>query len=345
MQLMTKRMLLCLAALAAIGSAAFAPDAAGQAGTPATVPVRRPAPQPQNVAAAAPDWFPLPKDQAEYLDKVLKFWEFQTGKIERYRCQFKRWEYDQISVGDPNVPKTYAEGAIKYAAPDKGLYVVEKATQVVLPLTPGQAPKYDPIDRALNEHWVCDGKSIYEFDGLNEQLIQRALPPEMQGRQIVEGPLPFMFGAKAEAVKQRYWIRVVLPPPKPKAFWLEAVPKTREDAADFKLAHIIIAEDDFLPEGIVLYHRNQARTTFAFENRESNWLDIVEKLNIFHREFHQPQTPPGWKKIVDKYVPPPAVPVANPRPPAAGQPTASRPTPAPLRGPQQATRPRNGVTR
>lgn len=249
----------------------------------------------------APDWYPLPEEHARYLDQVLKYWEHRTSEIQRYRCRFKRWEYDVNWVGNPDVAKTFAEGVIKYAAPDKGLFHVEKASQVVLPLPNGQPPKYKPLDPTLNEHWVCDGKSLFEFDGRNRQLIQRELPPEMQGRQIVEGPLPFLFGAKAETIKQRYWVRVIVPPPKKNAFWLEAIPKTSDDAANFKMIHIIIAEEDFLPEGMVLYHRNQAKTTFSFEEREANWNDLIEKLNLFHREFFEPATPQGWKKVVDRY--------------------------------------------
>ena len=106
--------------------------------------------------------------------------------------------------------------------------------QVVLPLTPGQEPKFTADPEELNEHWVCDGKSIFEFEGRKKQLIQRELPPEMRGKQIVEGPLPFLFRVCAEMIKVRYWIRAILPPPMKGAVTLEAEPKTREDAANFR---------------------------------------------------------------------------------------------------------------
>ena len=276
-------------------------------------------PAAQIAAPQAPEWIPLPADHAKYLDDVLGFWEHHSSQIERYRCRFKRWEYDPDWVGDANVFKTFAEGAINYAAPDKGLFRVENSSQVVLPLTQGQTPQYTSNDESLNEHWICDGTSTYEFDGHNKQLIQRELPPEMRGKQIVEGPLPFMFGAKSQSIKDRYWIRVIVPPPKKEAYWLEAVPKTRDDAANFKMAHIVIAEKDFLPEGIVLYHRNKTKTTFAFEQRESNWSELIEKMNVFHRQFFQPKTPTGWKKIVQKYAEQGAVPVSAPPAPAMQQ--------------------------
>ena len=77
----------------------------------------------------------------------------------------------------------------------------------------------------------------------------------------------------------------ILPPPMQGAVTLEAG-QTREDAANFRRVRIIISEnEDFLPEGLVLVHRNNAYTTFAFEQREKNWLDLAEKLYIFHRQF------------------------------------------------------------
>jgi TIGR03009 family protein len=267
------------------------------------------------VTTQAPDWVPLPKDHADYIDKILNYWEYTSKGIQRYQCRFRRWEYDANAVGNAEVAKTYAEGVIKYAAPDKGLFHVEKSLQVVLPLTAGQEAKYKANEETLNEHWVCDGKSIFEFDGLNKQLKQRELPPEMQGKQIVEGPLPFLFGAKADAIKARYWIRAKVPPPKSGVFWLEAYPKTREDAANFRSVQVVINESDWLPEGMVLLHRNKATTTFGFEQREKNWTEIVGKLNPFHSQFFEPKTPPGWKKVVEKFQEPGEVPVSVPAPP------------------------------
>ncbi len=290
----------------------------------AAQPAARPATaQPQASSSSvttpqAPAWYPLPKDHAEYVDKVLAFWEFKSKETERYRCRFKRWEYDPDWVGSPNVAKSYSEGTINYASPDKGLFRVDKCMQVSLPLTQGQEPKFTETEATMNEYWVCDGKSIFEFDGRNKNLVQRELPPDMQGKQIVEGPLPFLFGASADSIKARYWIRAIIPPPKKGVFWLEAEPKMREDAANFKRVHIIIAETDFLPEGLVLFHRTKATTTFAFEERERNWNELLEKINVWHRQFFEPATPSGWKKVVERYQEPTTVPVSAPNAAPAG---------------------------
>ena len=124
-----------------------------------------PAGPPPAAGPQVPAWFPLPQEHADYVEKILVHWENKSKDVQRYRCRFNRWEYDPNWVGDPKVPKSFAKGLITYAAPDKGKYQVEESMQVVLPLTPGQEPKFTFDDKELNEHWVCDGKSIFEFEG------------------------------------------------------------------------------------------------------------------------------------------------------------------------------------
>ena len=103
----------------------------------------------------------------------------------------------------------------------------------------------------------------------------------MRGRAIVDGPLPFLFGANAERIKQRYWIRP-LPVPKDveKEYWLEAFPKTRQDAANYQKVHVIISQDDFLPKGLVIFDRN-------FDpQQESGPLDVHLRFARSELEHH-----------------------------------------------------------
>ena len=120
----------------------------------------------------------------------------------------------------------------------------------------------------------------------------------MQGKQIVAGPLPFLFGAKKSQIEARYWVRIKPNPSKKGVFWLEAVPKRRADAVNFKQIDIVIPDgEEFLPEAIILYHRGGTSTTLKFEKRETNWNETFEKLAIWNRAFFNPATPKGWKRV------------------------------------------------
>jgi len=270
-----------------------------------------PAANPAPPAVASAPFPPMTAQEQKFLDEVLGYWEQRSKAVERYRCTFRRWDYDPV-FGPQNTFKTYSEGTIKYSAPDKGMYKVEKILHWSPPAQPGEKPNFVQRPDEAGEHWICDGLSVFEHDYKSKQLVQRELPPQMRGKAIADGPLPFLFGAEAAKVKQRYWIHPLPVPADVKGeYWLEAYPKWRQDAVNYQKVHVIIAQDDFLPKGLVIFDRNfnpvrnPARSTFTFESREVNWSVALQQLNIFNREFYEPKPPFGWKKVVEKYDLPP----------------------------------------
>lgn len=304
-----------------------------------TQPVMRQAAPGALATPQAPKWIPLPAEHEKYLDQVLGYWQDSSAKIKRYRCKFTRWEYDGVfmtrdqKTGEMPA-KTQSLGVLKYAAPDKGLFKVEQLLHYTAPQKPGDKAQYLPHPEDRGEQWICDGKSVFAFDHQKKQLMQTELPPEMQGRAIVDGPLPFMFGADAAKIKQRFWIRVITPKDSKGEYWLEAVPKTRTDAANFRMLHIIIDEQDFLPKAMAMFDRNYDEvrnptcTNFVFEKREVNWNETIDKINIFAREFWEPATPLGYKKVVERYQPSPDERISAPAPATkqAARPGPVRPT-------------------
>jgi TIGR03009 family protein len=301
-----------------------------------TQPVLRTQPPIGMIPVQAPAWIPLPVEHEKYLDQVLGYWQESSAKIKRYRCRFTRWEYDGVFMARDaktgEMPaKTQSSGVIKYAAPDKGLFRVEQMLHYTPGAKPGDRAQYSPHPDDRGEQWICDGKSVFAFDHQKRQLLQTELPPDMQGRAIVDGPLPFMFGAEAAKIKQRFWIRVITPKDAKGEYWLEAVPKTRTDSANFRMLHVIIDEQDFLPKAMAMFDRNYDEvrnptcTNFVFEKREVNWNDTLDKINIFAREFWEPATPLGYKKIVERYDASPTERLVTPTP-AAKQ--AALPTPS-----------------
>ena len=293
----------------------------GPVGRVANAPRQQAPPNGRAQLGGPPAWFPLEPKLQQHTDHVLRFWEQHSGKIERYRCDFKRWEFD------PSIHRTdfttYAVGKIQYARPDKGLFAVTELHQGRK--GPGGKIEYHKRKETDLEKWICDGRTIFEFDHRNQRVVERPLPPEMQGQNIVEGPLPFLFGAKAEQIKSRYWVRVNPnkrgSDPNQGVFWLEAVPKFKEDAASYKQIDVVIPDDDkFLPKAIILLHRDGSRSTFEFANREFNWNVALEKLKIWERAFFNPATPKGWKRFKE--------PLAQA---AVAPPPAARPAAAPAR--------------
>jgi TIGR03009 family protein len=265
----------------------------------------------QPVAPQEPAWVAqLTPEQQEWVHRVLGYWEQRSNKIKMFECKFDRFEYEPV-YGPKQHAWTISQGEIKYAQPDKGLYRVEKLFSYAgPPKNPGEQAEYVEQDATFGEHWVCDGQQVFQFDARNKRMIVRPLPPEMRGKAIADGPLPFLFGARAETIQARYWVRN-LPQTGNGKYWLEAVPKSRQDAQNFKMVHIVLDEKDYLPEMIQVFapnydpDRTPARTTYIFKDRQENDASLLKRigagldpLKIFHQEFHAPKLPTGWQRVV-----------------------------------------------
>jgi TIGR03009 family protein len=294
-----------------------------------------------------PEWAAkMSIEEQNWINDVLRYWEARSDKVKLFECTFRRWDYDGGFVEQKpdgtatKHPRTFAEGVIKYAQPDKGLYHVEKLVAVMPPAAVGQKPQEIVQNPDLGEHWICDGQRVFSFEASKKQVTETPLPAEMRGKAIADGPLPFMFGAKAETIKARYWIHALVAAPddesKKNKYWLEAVPQSRQDAQNFKMVRIVLDKQDFLPESLEIFApnfdppRNNARQTYVFSNRvakdEANIKDMVTKglFGIFLRDFFEPRIPGGWKKVVQQA--PDAGPIV---PQQAGPAPSQRPTPLP----------------
>lgn len=260
-----------------------------------------------------PAWYPLPAEHDKYVDSVLDYWANESNKIERLQSKFRRWDYNPAFCAhrDPTNMQLSAfrvvDGVVKYAQPDKGMYEATNIWEFTPPKAPDQKPDYaevkDQADRDQQlEKWICDGKKIFAFDFASKQLQEMELPPEMQGRGLANSPLPFLFGVQSAQLKQRYWIRPVTPNGAEGQYWLEAWPKNREDAQQYKFVRVIIAQADFLPESIQVYAPNYDERTnptfmaISFHERQKNQSIIINKINPFYNEFYEPKTPFGWTR-------------------------------------------------
>ena len=239
--------------------------------------------------------FELTPQQQEVLMRVLRAWEERSNKIRTLSCDFTRWDYDPVfGQPDPDNPNAVipkqSKGVLKYAAPDKVLYRIEEITEYA-GMENGEK-KFQKRPEG-GEHWVCDGLAIWEYNHQKKQLIERRLPPELQGKAIADGPLPFLFGAQADKLMQRYWMRLVTPPDVPGQIWLEAFPKYSLDAANFRRATLILDQKTMLPHAIeVTLPNGKSRHVHQFEGNVVNNL-----FRIFQGDFAKPALPRGWTKI------------------------------------------------
>ncbi len=282
------------------------------------------------------------------LDETLKHWEDRNSKIKTFKCEFQRREYDQ-SLADEAPPekddpdlkakldrqdklrtngymRSIAKGVIKYKPPDQGMFRVTKMHEYDANV------KKDPKEPLLTEvkenleNWVCDGKAIHEFKPELKEHLVHLIPEEMQGEAIADGPVPFIFGAKADKLKARYWLRDVTPKEEMgKHVWLDVYPKFQHDAANFRHVKVVLEESNYSLYALMIeLPSGKQQTTFLF-----NDIVINDFFGGIKGDFDPPKTPRGWKRVVD---PPVDAPTANrPDEPAAGKREASRKSASPAR--------------
>ena len=252
---------------------------------------RRPQPQPP---------VNLTPQQQAVVDQILALWESQSDKIRNYKCSFERWEYDPVfgpgkDARGQDVAKTKSTGQVKYSKPDRGMFKIDEIRHFTPAKQPGVAPTWEVRKGDHPEHWVCDGEAVYEYNLAKKQLIVRHLPPEMRGKAIADGPLPFLFGAEKEKLKRRYYIQMTQSTNT--EIWLEAFPKYRQDAANYKKVELILDREKFLPKALRVHLPNgKNHTVYIFGEATVN--SITE--DILPDVFKRPHTPFGWKKVVEE---------------------------------------------
>ncbi len=280
---------------------------------------------------------PLNAAQQDYLDKVLNVWEMNTAKIQRYQCNFKRWIFDPTqNTGNDAAAK--GEGTIRFMQPDKGLFRVDK-----LEFFAGRDDKQNALYREnerqkLGEYWLCDGEYVHILDRNDKKCLKVELPPEMRGNQIHLSPLPFLFGVKAQEIKERYWVRPIAPPAGSRDVVLETFPKRPDDAGNYSRVQIVLDAVDVLPKTLVVFLPNfrpdqPHREVYEFTDRDKDWnmLDQM-KDKLFRDEFIPKSLPKDWEIVVEPYLAPQS---GQGQPVAAQQPGAQQPGAQQL-APQQA---------
>jgi TIGR03009 family protein len=270
-----------------------------------------PAPGPQ-----APFQLTPPEDAD--LQRLLNDWQNAGKGVKTFKCTFTLYQYDaqfgpkQKSKENPNGAWREGEGQLKYAKPDRGMFQVES-------IKSWDGQKGDWTEPENGEHWVCDGKSLYELDPRQKQVRVRPLPPHLQNQGIVSGPLPFLFGADAAQLRQRFWMRIVTPKePKEVAetqVWIQAYPRWAQDAANYQRAELILSRGALQPIALRVVQLNGNPWTYQFKSIKIN--DVWSGLK---RDFAAPYTPIGWDRVdIPAGQPGPAPLPAQALLPAAGQ--------------------------
>ncbi|TWT85525.1 hypothetical protein Pla123a_03320 [Posidoniimonas polymericola] len=261
------------------------------------------------VQPKAPPGFQLNAQQQQYLDQVLAVWEKSSDQVKTFSCPFVRYEYDAFSPA-ANIASNIEEGEISYQKPDKGSFKIEKIHRwKAESVEPGyQGPpkgKHEHDKNAIGEHWVCDGKSVFQYNFHTDpkQLVERPIPPEMQGKGIVDTPLPFLFGAEADKLKARFFMKAFQAldakrQPIPDVIQISAVPKKMADAVEYQMVEIQLDRRTLLPLSMNIIRPDSSRSAYVFYKDRVSINNTIDRLR-WATLFATPSTPLGWQHVID----------------------------------------------
>jgi TIGR03009 family protein len=232
----------------------------------------RPDAQPLRVAAVDPQ-----------LEAVLAAWHNKTKDIKKLQGQHTRWTFEKTF----QVAKS-SSGKFYYEAPDRGRIDLlpdppatikdidpkQEGTQVLQPGTPNAFT----LKPDQPERWICDGKQVLKIDDTAKTYEAIAIPPEHRGQNIIDGPLPFLFGLPPDKAKQRYAMKLG-EINQPNAIYIIATPLQRFDAANWQRADIMLDATTYLPTLVKLLDPSGNRVTF-YSFREHK-IGAVNLLALF----------------------------------------------------------------
>ena len=216
---------------------------------------------------------------APQLHQLLEHWSRHSSGIEKMRGEVARRIYEHAFAVE-----RLAEGRFYYEAPDKGrldLVPGRITTQMVEHRQRPEArvrrdDKGQPYRLELggNERWICDGKRIFSINDDDQRVDIAELPEGFQGANIMNSPLPFLFGMPPKDALRRFDMNL-------KTTWtrnsrrvqIEVFPKWRQDGSSWKKADVILDTKTWLPIAVRLEHPSGDRTTvYSFADPKVNGL-------------------------------------------------------------------------
>ena len=232
------------------------------------------------VTRPAPGMLQVQNDPA--LDAVLTQWYEQTKQVTKLQGEHHRWIYDETWRVEMR-----SKGVFYYEAPDKGRIDLEPIDPAKDPVPAAmQASTSQPYELKSDqpEMWICNGKEIMQINNVMKEYERIPLPPNQQGQNIMEGPLPFLFGMPPEKAKQRYRFQLV--GQDANQVKLRVYPLRQEDAANWREAYLILTKPNFLPQAVQLVDDPAApkkRTVYRFDGLEVNKINLraIFGLNPF----------------------------------------------------------------
>jgi len=214
----------------------------------------------------------LPAAIEPELKFILQNWEKAGEFTKKMEGKHYRYIFDDVFA-----VQKISQGEFYYEAPDKGRIDLD----VPKGLKEGQQivrnnKKYT-IKKDNGERWICDGTQVIAIDEERKEFQRLPIPVENRGENIVDGPLPFLFGISMEKVLMRYNVTLFKKEQggqhdyRAGMIHLKVKPLWQQDAANWQEAEVMLNSKDYIPRAIRLIHPGgNSETVYVFSDVKRN---------------------------------------------------------------------------
>jgi TIGR03009 family protein len=237
------------------------------------------------------------------VDRLLRAWSDHTKQIKTLTGKHYR-STRNYTFGSESL----AEGKFFVNMPDMGRLDVGRFTAPnpkpgdVKPYRDAKGAKVDLTVKyeEKREKWICDGKMVKVIDDNRRTYEQVPIPPDQQGVNMIDGPLPFLLGMPADKAEARYRFNLLQEDRERHLIWIEVKPKFALDAAEWVRAYVLLNLNTYLPERVNLWNPpGTVETVYIFQEINTNEPGMLKKFfsedpfkpNVwgYKREVHAPQ--------------------------------------------------------
>ena len=245
------------------------------------------------------------------IDALLQEWSDRTKQIKRLQGRHLRATLN-FTFGS----ESWAEGQFYVETPDKGRIDVRPfAGKLPDKTMPRKAPNGRMVDLTIqrdskHDRWICDGKEIKAINDDDKTYEAVKIPPSQRGVNIMDGPLPFLFGMPPDKAKARYEFKLL--GENKELYSIEVRPKFKQDAIDWTQAELLLDRKTCLPQRVHLHNAaGSTEQVYIFRDLQVNrikfffWSDPFEpSLYTYKRSVHNtPNAGPSANSIATNKMP------------------------------------------
>jgi TIGR03009 family protein len=239
----------------------------GAAGLLAQQPPAQQPPAQQPPAQKPPAQAPAAAPGSDKLDEVLTNWERVMNGMHSLVAQVTR-----TSVNKTFEAVQVHEGQAKFLKPSYASLELRHKTK------PQEFEKF-----------VINGQEVYTWVPQSKAIQLNRLP---KGKTPDDNVLSLVFGMKAGDAKKRYQMSLApAPPPTDKYYYyVEILPRTPADKADFTRAQLVLTVGNYLPRRLWFQQPNGNEVTWDLTK-------LYTGVELRPAEFARPTPPQGWQMI------------------------------------------------